>query len=187
MNSSERPAGVSLPLFFVVPGEPVSVNRSFVGGSKPFTKSPEMREFMERVAGFGWQARCAALREKAWPALSEKPCEVSIAFYYGSERPDADGPVKAILDSLQPPRARKPKRPGASIYLNDRQVVDYHVSRRVDRLNPRVEIEVVEVEGPADWVPLAATGNPGLRELANALDPGRRARKALQPAVRRYG
>lgn len=125
-----------MKLSFVVPGEPLGVNRASTGGSRPFTKTPEMRAFMETVAGYGALARRGARAEAIECAV-----EVWIRFYYSTARPDADGPVKPTLDALQAPRLR-PSRPGAGIYLNDRLVADYHVSKRLDPSSPRMEVDV---------------------------------------------
>lgn len=135
-----------MTLTFTIPGEPVGVNRSFVGGKRPFVKAPAARLFAARIAMAGRAARMKAKCE-----TSEAPCEVWITLYFGSDRPDTDGPVKPILDALQKPMRG---RPGAGIYANDRQVVAYHVTRNIDRERPRVEVVVHEVEA---WASVAVT------------------------------
>lgn len=127
-----------MTLTFTIPGEPIGVNRSFVGGKRPFVKTPAARLFAARIAIAGRAARMKAKSE-----TTEAPCEVSIALFFGSERPDTDGPVKPILDALQKPMRG---RPGAGIYANDRQVVVYHVTRNIDRERPRVEVVVQEID-----------------------------------------
>jgi Holliday junction resolvase RusA-like endonuclease len=126
-------------LRIVVPGKAVSVNRNRMGdrrGLRPFAKTPEAREFHQRVAAYGALARSRA----RWPTYLG-PVDVAIWVYYDSERPDIDGPEKAILDALQVPNARL-NRPGASVYKNDRQVRAKLTVRDVDRANPRVEVVV---------------------------------------------
>src|SRR6266571_612250 len=98
-----------MKLSFVIPGDPVGVNRGFTGGERPFAKTPEARVFVEAVATYGALARRAARAEAI-----ECPVEVWIRVYFGSDRPDADGPVKPILDALQVPRL-SPRRAGAGI------------------------------------------------------------------------
>jgi Holliday junction resolvase RusA-like endonuclease len=81
------------------------------------------------------------------------PVRVTITIFYASDRPDLDESL--ILDLLQPlwlkVREGDEKRilgkPG--VYLNDRQVVERHVYKRIDRNRPRSEIEVVALEPQA--------------------------------------
>jgi Holliday junction resolvase RusA-like endonuclease len=134
-------------LRYSVPVRPVSVNRNRSGArGRPFAKSQQARDFATALAAFGQQARV-----RAHASVMTGPVDVLITFYFASERPDGDGPVKAVLDSLQQTRAhRNPalRRVGAGIIANDRQVRDHHVRRRVDRERPRVELVV----GPAGEV-----------------------------------
>jgi len=135
---------------YVVPGKPVGVNRpnGRKGGRAPFkAKTPEQRAFAARLAFSGDHAR-----RLAGLGASSEPVEVWLWIYFDSERPDTDGPVKPILDSLA---ASNPKqhRPGAGLLKNDRQVRRYTVERDVDRANPRVEITVKPYSNPSpcDW------------------------------------
>lgn len=66
---------------------------------------------------------------KQLPKLLEGELEVRMTIYYASHRPDLDESV--ILDALQ-----------GLVYKNDRQVREKHVSHAIDKLNPRVVIEV---------------------------------------------
>lgn len=123
-------------LRFVVDGKPCGVNATHLGGARPFVKSPEARAFAAKVASRGMAARRCA----GWATTSE-PVEVEIRIFFQSERPDTDGPVKAILDALQ---SSNPKlnRLGAGIIENDRQVKRFLVERVIDREHPRVEVTV---------------------------------------------
>ena len=81
------------------------------------------------------------------PALArvmfEGPVCVTMTIYYASERPDLDESL--ILDVMQAQYAGAGKsrvcvRRG--VYRNDRQVRERHIYHRIDRINPRAEIEV---------------------------------------------
>ena len=124
---------------YVVPGKPVGQNRSGANG-RPYGKTPAQRLFAQRLATCGLAAR----RRAAWET-TQRPVEVTIRVVLESERPDTDGPVKAVLDSLEVARP-KLRRPGAGFLANDRQVRRYVVERLVDKAAPRVEVEVRELE-----------------------------------------
>jgi Holliday junction resolvase RusA-like endonuclease len=80
----------------------------------------------------------------------EGPVRVTLRIFYASERPDLDESL--VLDVLQDQWGRtKPKNAIVppqrlllqdGVYRNDRQVREKHVYHGVDRVNPRVEIEV---------------------------------------------
>jgi Holliday junction resolvase RusA-like endonuclease len=132
---------------FVVPGKPCGVNATHTGGARPFVKSQEARSFAARVALMGTIAR----RRAKWETTSG-PVEVAIRMVFANERPDTDGPVKAILDALQTATNR---RQGAGFIANDRQVQRYTVERVIDRKQPRTEVTVrlagnVEADHPLD-------------------------------------
>lgn len=56
--------------------------------------------------------------------------------YYENLRPDIDNSLKAILDCLQQCKAIK----------NDRQCVEVHVRKLVDKVDPRIEFVIETVE-----------------------------------------
>ena len=75
------------------------------------------------------------------------PVCVRIRIFYSSNRSDLDESV--ILDVLQDRYARRKTKAGKrrellqeGIYRNDRQVWDKHVTKGIDRENPRAEIVV---------------------------------------------
>ena len=117
------------PVCFVAPGRPCGVNAVHVGGKRPFVKSRKARDFATNVALHGLLARKAA----HWKITTD-PVEVAIRIHFADERPDTDGPVKAILDALQ--------AGGAGFIANDRQVRAYRVERAIDRDRPRVEVTI---------------------------------------------
>jgi Holliday junction resolvase RusA-like endonuclease len=124
---------------YVVLGKPVGQNRSGANG-RPYGKTPAQRAFAQRLARCGLEAR----RRADWDT-TDGPVEVTIRVVLENERPDTDGPVKAVLDSLEVSRPRL-SRPGAGFLANDRQVRRYVVERLVDKTRPRVEVEVRELE-----------------------------------------
>jgi Holliday junction resolvase RusA-like endonuclease len=54
---------------------------------------------------------------------------LSLALYRPQKRGDIDGPLKAILDSMQ-----------GHLYADDSQITELHVYRSDDKTNPRVEV-----------------------------------------------
>lgn len=79
------------------------------------------------------------------------PVRVTLRMFYASERPDLDESV--VLDVLQDRHGKQPKGPNGEpigprpllqpgVYRNDRQVREKHVFHALDRLHPRVEVEV---------------------------------------------
>jgi Holliday junction resolvase RusA-like endonuclease len=164
---------------FVVSGDPVGINATHVGGPRPFVKSHEARAFAQRIAGAGCIARGSA------PTI-RGPVRVDIDVYFRDERPDTDGPVKAILDALQRPNPRT-RRIGAGIIANDRQVVEYVVRRHGDRLEPRDEVTVRELVPVA--VAVDETEARRRKDLLAIVSPKRRAEvltKRAVPSVRSF-
>jgi Holliday junction resolvase RusA-like endonuclease len=93
----------------------------------------------------------AALRQIPSDARQrlEGPVRVTLRIFYASERPDLDEGI--VLDVLQDRWKRVDVGSGAAdhrhlvqpgVYRNDRQVREKHVFHRIDRNNPRTEIEV---------------------------------------------
>ena len=75
------------------------------------------------------------------------PVRVDMRIYYASERPDLDESL--ILDILQDQYARINGKRYVSqrgVYHNDRQVREKHIYHRIDKKNPRAEIQIVEID-----------------------------------------
>ena len=73
------------------------------------------------------------------------PVAVTLHVFYANRRSDLDDTI--ICDVLQaeflgPPKNALVCRRG--VYLNDRQIVERHVYKHIDRKNPRVHITVEE-------------------------------------------
>lgn len=121
--------GIVAPIYFVVHGQPVSVNRCY-------RRARNGRMFMSKE-GADWKARVAiaSVRAMNGRAPLEGPLVVRMAFFFQSRRSDIDGPLKPTMDSLQP-----------AVMKNDIQVVEVHLAKGLDKELPRVEIQV-EVAG----------------------------------------
>jgi crossover junction endodeoxyribonuclease RusA len=67
------------------------------------------------------------------------PCDgelvINLDLYRPRKRGDLDNHIKVVLDALQ-----------SWAYTNDDQVVEIHAYRHDDKDNPRVEVEVLEIE-----------------------------------------
>jgi Holliday junction resolvase RusA-like endonuclease len=96
----------------------------------------------------------------------EGPVRVTLRIWYASERPDLDESI--VLDVLQDrwsrtdPLGLHGKDSGSSrflvqhgVYRNDRQVREKHVYHRIDRNNPRTEIEVEALQAQQPELELA--------------------------------
>lgn len=117
-------------LEFSVPGNPLSQNRAYRRSKQGrMFMSDEARAFKEQIALI---AKCA--RPDTWDT-STKWFEVWVTCYFDSQRPDVDGPCKLALDAME-----------HVLYENDRQVVKVTMERRVDRVAPRMEVKVRELE-----------------------------------------
>lgn len=121
---------------------PPSVNQLY-GISRQgtrFKKQPH-RDFFDQV-------HTILKKDKVKPLEGE--LEVSITLYRPYDRGDIDGPLKTLLDSMEQPTklmnvGGKRSRVETSlygVYKNDKQIMDLHVYKRIDRKNPRVEVVV---------------------------------------------
>lgn len=77
------------------------------------------------------------------------PVRVTLRIFYASQRPDLDESV--VLDVLQAKYAKAQEgRPREllrlGVYANDRQVREKHVYHAIDKISPRAEIVVEEME-----------------------------------------
>ena len=62
--------------------------------------------------------------------------KINLDVYFSSNRKDLDGAFKLILDTLQTSKTIQ----------NDRQCVEIHARKLIDKANPRVEFEIEEVD-----------------------------------------
>lgn len=132
-----------MPVRFIVHGETASAKNSrklvtvrdkSTGMPRTlFIKSEKARRY---EADFERQAR-------PLPALLLGPVRFSCVIYYADNRSDLDEAL--ILDCLQ-----------GVAYKNDRQVIEKHVWKRIDRENPRAVIEIEPIQ--SDMIADIASG-----------------------------
>ena len=91
-------------------------------------KSKEAREFREACF---WAAKAKVKR------MLEGPVALSLMVYFPDRRGDLDNRVKQLFDGLQ-----------GAVYANDSQIMHYEVTRKFDKENPSVAVEVFLWEGP---------------------------------------
>ena len=82
---------------------------------------------------FAWQL-------KRQPVAFTGPVALFVWAYYKDRKRDLD--VALLQDQIQAGSAEKPK---ANVIQNDRQIVEIHAKRFVDKENPRVVFELREV------------------------------------------
>ena len=87
----------------------------------------ETKMFKEEA---GWMAKMA------YKEPLQGPLVAVIRIYRPHLKGDIDNLQKVLLDALQ-----------GIVYRNDSQLEETHVYVKLDRLNPRVEVEIKEVEG----------------------------------------
>lgn len=68
--------------------------------------------------------------------------KLSLDVFYPSRRADLDNSLKIVLDALQMAQAVK----------NDRDCVEIHARRFVDKENPRIEFELTPLENERDSI-----------------------------------
>ncbi len=139
---------LSLPL-------PPGVNNQYVTVGRRRVLSKPAQAFNRDVAKVVERARRDGVVAPAVEAaLREALLGVYLTFYFETPmRRDLDGGLKIALDAL-----------GRALGLDDRAVVDLHLTKRIDPLHPRLE---VELEAIPDWefdrayVYLGEGGEPG--------------------------
>jgi crossover junction endodeoxyribonuclease RusA len=118
---------------------PPGVNNQYATVGRRRVLSAEARAFnrdvAKAVASLRGQGQIAPAEEKL---LSSSLLGVYLVFFFATpHRRDLDGGLKITLDAL-----------GRALGFDDRAVVDLHLTKRIDPLHPRVE---VELETIADW------------------------------------
>lgn len=99
------------------------VNRA---GHGSLAKTKALDQYEKR---FYLQCPCRGLDIKGYFALKAR-------VFYENNRPDLDNALKIILDCLQ----------SCKVIQNDRYCTEIHAFKFVDKQNPRVEIEIMEVK-----------------------------------------
>lgn len=120
------------PTLLVLPYPPSAntLYRSIVRGKRALPiKSAEHRAYFGAVA-----ARVGFLAAP-WP--KETPLVVTLRLFRPRKAGDIDGPIKALLDSLN-----------GRAWVDDSQIVELHVIRGDDKARPRVEVQISTQETP---------------------------------------
>ena len=81
--------------------------------------------------GRAWKKKAMQIVAMQRPPKLDGDVAISLTVYFKDRRRDLDNVAKPSLDLLQ----------ASGIIENDRQVVDLHMVRAIDRGNPRVEIQ----------------------------------------------
>ena len=118
---------------------PPGVNNQYLTVGHRLVLSKSAQTFNRDVAKAVERARRdGAVPPAAEAALREALLGVYLTFFFETPmRRDLDGGLKIALDAL-----------ARALAFDDRAVVDLHLSKRIDPLRPRLE---VELETIADW------------------------------------
>ena len=109
-----------------IPSKANSYRIIHIAGHYSLGKTKSLKEYEQK-----FYLQCS-LRNKN----IERMFKISIDAYFGSNRKDLDGCFKILLDCLQSCKAIK----------NDRQCVEIHARKLIDKNNPRIEFVIEEVE-----------------------------------------
>lgn len=117
---------------------PPGVNNQYVTVGRRRVLSKAARAFhKDAAAAIERDRRDGAIRPEVEAALGRAPLGMMLEFFFETpHRRDLDGGLKIALDSL-----------GRALGFDDRTVVDLHLSKRIDPLNPRLEVEIETIPG----------------------------------------
>jgi crossover junction endodeoxyribonuclease RusA len=118
---------------------PPGVNNQYVSLGRRRVLSSAARAFnadvLKSISAMRTSGRLSIETERA---LTESPLSLFLTYYFVTPRKrDLDGGLKITLDALS-----------RALNFDDRDVVDLHLTKKIDPLNPRVEIEMETI---ADW------------------------------------
>jgi crossover junction endodeoxyribonuclease RusA len=132
-------AAQSPATFQIVLPLPPGVNNQYVSVGRRRVLSAPAKAFNRDVAKLiAAQRSSGRLLPSTERALADSLLGVYLVFFFETpHRRDLDGGLKICLDALS-----------RSIGFDDRAIVDLHLSKRIDPLRPRVE---VEIETIAEW------------------------------------
>lgn len=99
-----------------------------LGGHGSLAKTQALKEYEQK-----FYLQCGAYRNKNIQGFFELYVDV----YFHSNQPDLDNSLKCLLDCLQTCKAIK----------NDRNCVKIVANKFIDKVNPRIEFTIVEVNG----------------------------------------
>jgi crossover junction endodeoxyribonuclease RusA len=135
----QRPAAPTPATFQIVLPLPPGVNNQYVSVGRRRVLSAPAKTFNRDVAKLIAAQRTSGLLSTATErALADSLLGVYFVYFFETpHRRDLDGGLKICLDAL-----------ARTIGFDDRAVVDLHLSKKIDPLHPRVE---VEIETIAEW------------------------------------
>ena len=97
-----------------------------LSGHGSLAKTPALKDYEK-----SFYLQCSIYRNKNIKGLFE----LNVNVYNGSQRPDLDGSFKILLDCLQSCKAIE----------NDRNCVKIVAQKFVDKMNARIDFELIEV------------------------------------------
>jgi Holliday junction resolvase RusA-like endonuclease len=134
-DACARPAMSTYALFTVRLPAPPGINASYRGahGGGRLLLTDAAKAWKEQAA---WLTRYA---RDEMGLLPRPPYVVTLGFYWPSRRFDVDGGIKLALDALF-----------LGLGMNDRTVDEVRAFRRVDKLNPRLDVMIRTAEEGRD-------------------------------------
>jgi crossover junction endodeoxyribonuclease RusA len=138
-QSAGRASEVSARLCLTLPLPP-SINEQYatVNGHRVLTSVARRfkKAVIEQVKGLKLEGK---LNDQVLTCLREGYLAIYLRFYFGSPlKRDLDGPLKICIDALVT----------EALGVNDNRMVDIHLSKFIDPLRERVD---VELEALTDW------------------------------------
>jgi len=113
-------------MLLTIKGQVPSKSNGYRIANNRLFKSKELKEFEQ---SFAWQSA------KALNEFNGK-FGITMKVYFQSNRSDLDNAAKVILDCLQT----------SGIIKNDRNCWQLQMTKEIDKLNPRVELFIYEIE-----------------------------------------
>lgn len=113
-------------------GQPPSKSNQYkiitIAGHSSLGKTPALEQYEK-----AFFLQCGKYRDRMISNFFRLDADV----YFSSNQPDLDNSLKSLLDCLQMCKAIK----------NDRQCVEIHARKFIDKNNPRIEFTITEVNG----------------------------------------
>lgn len=104
--------------------EPISVNRMYRG-----------RRFLSKDGKAIKDAYAWEIRSQLKIDPIEAKIRADVTFYFKNPRMDIDNALKGLLDCMT-----------GIAYKDDSQILELHVYKKIDKLNPRIEICIQELK-----------------------------------------
>ena len=113
----------SILSIYILPYPPV-LNHYYVHTKRGVFLSAKGKAYKEDV-------RCSLFVQSPQLEILQGNLKLSVTLFRPRKTGDIDGPIKALLDSLQ-----------GLLYGNDKQIEELHIYRRDDKDRPRVEVSL---------------------------------------------